>query len=300
MKMQIKTKPWKNLAMIALVAILALLTGCSSTQLGQLVEAGMLATGQDPESAAQARQAASSLSGALVPVDEETERSLGSGVAVQAYSTIGKRHPNEALQRYVNLVGRTVAANSDRPDLPYTFAVLENSTPNAFAGPGGYIFITTGSLSVMKSEAELAGVLAHEVAHVSRKHILRTYRRASMVGALQQSAAAMDANITQYTSLVDAASDTLFDKGLDQRFEYEADLVGTEIAAVTGYDPRGLLVFLSKLNKISSAGGGWFKTHPPMDERINRLNQFLTRELGGEKGIQQSERFQRTISAHLR
>lgn len=300
MKIRIKVKPSRNLGAVALFAVLAILTGCSSTQLGQLVEAGMLATGQDPASAAQARQATSSLSGALAPIDEETERSLGSGVAVQAYSTIGKRHPKEDLQRYVNMVGRAVAANSDRPDLPYAFAVLESPTPNAFAGPGGYIFITTGSLNVMKSESELAGVLAHEVAHVSRKHMLRTYRRASMVGALQQSAAAMDSNITQYTSLVDAATDTLFDKGLDQRFEYEADLVGTEIAAVTGYDPRGLLVFLSKLDKISSSSGGWFKTHPPMAERIDRLNRFLTSELGGEKGIQQSERFQRTISTHLK
>jgi len=286
--------------MMALVTLLALLTGCTSSQIGQLVEVGMLATGQDAETAAQARQAASSLTGALVPVDEETERSLGGGVAVQACSTIGRRHPNEDLQRYVNLVGRAVAANSDRPELPYAFAVLESSAPNAFAGPGGYIFITTGALDVMQSESELAGVLAHEVAHISRKHMLRTYRSASMVGALQQSAAVFDADATQYTSLVDTATDTLFNKGLDKRFEYEADLVGTEIAAVSGYDPRGLLEFLTKLSKIASARGGWFKTHPPMSERVDRLNEFLASELSGEKGIRQSERFQSTISTHLK
>jgi predicted Zn-dependent protease len=286
--------------LISLLVAAALLSSCTTTDLGSLVQAGMIASGQSPQKAAQVGQATASMTGALAPMSLESERSLGSGIAVQAYSQIGKRHSNEELQRYVNLVGRTVAANGQRPEVSYAFAVIDNPTPNAFAGPGGYIFITTGSLQVMKDEAELAGVLAHEVAHISKKHMLQTYRRASLVSALQQSAAAFDQNAAQYKELVDAATETLFDKGLDKKFEYEADAVGTEIAVVSGYDPKGLVTFLKKLETMTDSKGGWFKTHPPLSERVSRLNTLLASQLSGESGIQQRERFQRMMSAHLR
>jgi len=282
------------------VSLSILQAGCSSTQLGAIVEVGMIAAGQSPTQAAQAGKATASLSGAVAPMNIESEKSLGGGIAVQAYSQIGKRYEDEELQRYVNLVGRTVAANGSRPELICAFAVLNNPTPNAFAGPGGYIFITTGSLKAMKDEAELAGVLSHEVAHVALKHMLQTYRRASLVGALQQTAAAFDANAAQYKELVDAATQTLFDKGLDKGFEFEADKVGTEIAALSGYDAKGLLVFLKKLETMTDAKGGWFKTHPPLSERISKINVQLAGELSGEKGVVQSERFQTMMSAHLK
>jgi predicted Zn-dependent protease len=235
----------------------------------------------------------------MAPIDAETERSLGSGVAIEAHVRIGKRHPSDALQRYVNLVGRSVARYGPRPELPYAFAVLENETPNAFAGPGGYIFITTGTLQAMDNEAELAAVLAHEVAHVTCKHMLQTYRRSAFVSALQQSAAALDQNVAQYSRLVDAAANTLFERGLDQRMEYEADVVGTEIAVLAGYDPRGMVRFLQKLKGMTTAQGGWFKTHPSLETRIDRLNALLATELAGEQGMTQTERFQKTVSASL-
>lgn len=289
-----------SLRICLMCSAIALLPACTTTDMGSLVQVGMLAAGQDPQKAAQAGKATSSLAGAVTPMSLESERSLGGGVAVQAYSQIGKRYAGEEIQRYVNLVGRTVAANGQRPEVSYAFGVIDNPTPNAFAGPGGYIFITTGSLRVMKDEAELAGVLAHEVAHIAKKHMIQTYRRASLVSALQQTAAAFDKNAAQYKELVDAATDTLFDKGLDKGFEYEADAVGTEIAVVSGYDPQGLARFLKKLETMTNTKGGWFKTHPPLSERVNRLNTLLAGRLSGEKGIEQRERFQTMMSAHLK
>lgn len=289
-----------RLPVYLMLAAVAVLPACTTTDMGGLVTVGMLAAGQDPATAAQAGKAATSLAGAVTPMSLESERSLGGGVAVQAYSQIGKRNADEDLQRYVNLVGRSVAINGQRPEVAYTFAVIDNPTPNAFAGPGGYIFISTGSLRVMKDEAELAGVLAHEVAHVAKKHMIQTYRRATLVSALQESAAAFDKNAAQYGELVGEATKTLFDRGLDKGFEYEADAVGTEIAALSGYDPKGLVVFLKKLEKMTDAKGGWFKTHPPLSERISKLNAQLAGPLSGEKGIAQRERFQTMMSAHLK
>ena len=152
----------------------------------------------------------------------------------------------------------------------------------------------------MKNESELAGVLAHEVAHIAKKHMIQTYRRASLVSALQESAAAFDKNAAQYKELVDAATDTLFDKGLDKKFEFEADTVGTEIAVISGYDPKGLVNFLKKLETVTDSKGGWFKTHPPLSERVNKLNTLLAGQLSGEKGVEQRERFQKMMSAHLK
>src|SRR5690606_17130438 len=105
---------------------------------------------------------------ALEPIGVEEEITLGEAVALEAFSRFGGEYPNQDWTRYVNLVGQTVAEVSDRPTLPYHFAILNSQEQNAFAAPGGYIFITVGLLKSLKNEAELAGVLAHEVAHVTQ------------------------------------------------------------------------------------------------------------------------------------
>ena len=259
----------------------------------------MIAAGEDPNRARQAGSAAQSLAGSVAPIDFETERSLGSGVAVAALSDIGPVHPSDALQRYVNLVGRSVSYQSSRPFLPYTFTVLVNPTPNAFAGPGGYIFITTGALKMMDNEAQLAGVMAHEVAHVTEKHMLQTYRRTELLSGLQQSAELLDQDAKKYGDMVNVASDTLFDKGLDQKFEYEADRVGLEIAGVSGYDPKGMVQFLDRLNKTTEFKGGWFKTHPSLASRIANLNTQLAADFPGAGGATNEARFKKMMKENL-
>ena len=284
---------------LALVVVAGSMTACKTSEVGKIVEAGMVAAGQSPEEAAKYSRIATNVSGALAPVDEETELSLGGGVAVEAYSQVGPRNSHEALQKYVNLVGRVVAANSGRPGLPYSFAVLMSDTPNAFAGPGGYIFISSGALKLMESEAELAGVLAHEVAHVTQKHMLQTYQRANVMDAAQKTASEFDNDVAGYSKMIDMTTDTLFNKGLDQKFEYEADVVGLEIAVMSGYDPNGLVMFLKKLAKVTNHQGGWMKTHPPLNERIRRLQSIIATEFRGEKGQILRPRFQQAVRPYL-
>lgn len=290
----------RNACLLAGVLAAGLLLGAcggksiGAGELGGIVESGAILAGRDPERAQQYGQAAGALAGAVADVDWETEQALGGGIALHAFDRVGPLHPSDELQRYVNLVGRAVARQSSRPGIPYMFAVIENDAPNAFAGPGGYIFITTGALRQMNDEAELAGVLAHEVAHVAHKHMLQTYRRNRLLEAAQITAQTATKDAKQYGDLVNFGSETLFERGLDQRFEFEADIVGVEIAALTGYDPAGLERFLRSLQRTTTKQGGWFSTHPDMGQRLTRL-QALRAELG-TGGITNAERFRRQVS----
>nr|MBA3967167.1 M48 family metalloprotease [Nitrospirales bacterium] len=154
---------------------------------------------------------------ALEPIGLEEEITLGEAVAVEAFSRFGGEYPNQDWTRYVNLVGKTVAEVSDRPTLTYHFAILNSQEQNAFAAPGGYIFITVGLLKTLKNEAELAGVLAHEIAHVTQKHMLETIRRGALMGSVSElTLTAMKRDPAMFSSVIDEMTNLLFTKGLDK------------------------------------------------------------------------------------
>ncbi|WP_026841941.1 M48 family metalloprotease [Citrifermentans bremense] len=209
-----------------------------------------------------------------------TERTVGQSLALESMQRFGKPVPNEALQKYVNLVGNAVARNSRRSTIPYQFVVLDSPVRNAFAAPGGMIFVSRGLLDVVENEAELAAVLAHEVGHVAEKHALKSIRRAQFLqGVGTISAATMKGSEgKKFESMIGDLQSTLFDKGLDQGMEYEADLAALETTYRTGYDPAAMITVLQKLKKLEasdSGKGSWFSTHPPLDERIARLSSRL-------------------------
>ena len=165
----------------------------------------------------------------LQPIRTEEEVAIGRGIAVEAFSRFGGEYADEAMIRYINLVGKTVAEFSDRPELQYHFSILNSEDQNAFAAPGGYIFVTRGLLSSLKNEAELAGVLAHEVAHVTRRHMLDTIRRSAILANVSDlTMSAMNQNPEMFAKLIDQMSDLLFTKGLDKKLEFEADVYGAE------------------------------------------------------------------------
>jgi predicted Zn-dependent protease len=156
------------------------------------------------------------------------------------------------LQQYVNQVGAWVALQSDRPDLKWTFGVIQSNDINAFAAPGGYVFITLGLYVKLKDEAELAGVLGHEIAHVQEKHHLKVVQKSQLMS--------LGANI------------------LDKDAEFEADRLGVVLAARAGYDAWGLpsvLQEISTVSKSDSSVGMLFKTHPAPDERLTRLSDAM-------------------------
>ena len=162
------------------------------------------------------------------------------------------------------------------------------------------MFITTGSLKLMKNEAELAGVLAHEVGHVTQKHSLSTLQRSKWAEAAFEVGG--DKYKEKYGALVDMATEVLFTKGLDKSMEYEADQFGTEYAYLAGYHPAGLRDFLVTMKaRQSGRTGGWFQTHPDTGDRIARLNTYLRANMPGAKNYAVLEaRFQRECASRLR
>jgi predicted Zn-dependent protease len=213
-------------------------------------------------------------------MDYPTERVIGESLALEGLQRFGKPVSNESLQQYVNLVGNAVAANSKRSTIPYQFAVLDSPIQNAFAAPGGVIFISKALLGVVENESELAAVLAHEVGHVAGKHAIKSIRRAQFLqGVGTITAANMKGNSgKQFESMIGDLQSVLFDKGLDKEMEYEADAAAMETTYRTGYDPRAMINVLRKLKKIEASSekkGSWFSTHPPLDGRIEKLEEQL-------------------------
>jgi len=185
----------------------------------------------------------------------------------------------DPVQRYVNNVGRWLASQTERPDLPWHFGVLEAPQLNAFATPGGHIFITRGLLERMRSEAELAGVLAHEIAHVLRKHHLKAIQKTAqleLAGTAVSTLARQDRNTANREKLLAAGSE-LFARGLDRSDELEADRLGVVIAARGGYDAYGLPTALQTLQAMNPEDSGlalMFKTHPTPSERLDALERM--------------------------
>jgi len=229
-------------------------------------------------------------------MDYATERTIGESLALESLQRFGKPVNNESLQRYINLVGNAVAANSKRPSIPYRFAVLDSPVQNAFAAPGGVVFISKALLGVVENESELAAVLAHEIGHVAGKHAIKSIRRAQFlqgVGTIT-SASMKGSKGKQFESMIGDLQTTLFDKGLDKNMEFEADSAAMETAYRTGYDPRGMINVLKKLQKIEAGSvkkGSWFSTHPPLEDRIANLEDQLSKYPDAASLATQKNRF---------
>lgn len=221
---------------------------------------------------------AKSLSQASTEIDEQGEIEIGRDVAARLLGA-APLYPSPSTQRYVNEVGRWLASQTERPNLPWRFAVLDAPQVNAFAAPGGFIFVTRGLVARMHTEAELAGVLAHEIAHVLRKHHLKAIQKGAMANVASNvvALALQDRNSELRNRLVSFGTE-LYVRGLDKSDELEADRLGVVIAARGGYDPWGLPVVLQTLqamNPDDSAVALMFKTHPPPTERLDALEQRM-------------------------
>lgn len=215
-------------------------------------------------------------------MDYKSERAIGERLAVEGFRRYGMPVQNSALQHYVNLVGLAVATNSPRPNIPYRFVVVESAVQNAFACPGGIIFVTSALTKTMQTEAQLACILAHEVGHVALRHALKSIQRAQFFSGVGQiTAANMKGDKgAQFESMISDMQNVLFDKGLDQNMEYEADASAMETAYRTGYNPAGLPQTLDALQKQEAGAtkkGSWFSTHPPLPSRIAKNTAQLKR-----------------------
>jgi len=237
----------------------------------------------------------------VTEVDTAQELAMGQSLALKAFASFGPAYPDERLQRYVATVGKLVAIQSERPSLPYSFAVVENDMPNALALPGGFIFVSTGLLKRLHSESELACVLGHEVCHVAQKHGLQIVSRDTRIRNLVDFAAVLEEDVEQYRNFIDLAYDRLTREGYDRRYELLADAGGTEYAFRAGYNPEGLLPFLeADRDSPDEIAFESYGTHPDPSERIANIRSVLAR-LGPYSGLPKlQDRYRREVLDRLR
>ncbi len=209
-------------------------------------------------------------------ITEGDEIRLGQAVSDKVRARYGVVQ-DEAVHRYVTLVGTVLAISSSRPGLPWKFIVLDTDGVNAFAAPGGFIHITRGALALLGSEAELAGVLAHEIIHVTEKHTVKAIQKGKMV---QMGAEETLGNQSVFNKLVEKTSELVM-AGFGRAEELEADRAGLRLSNQVGYAPAGLEAFLQRLsdrNKAATEKQGLFASHPEMKERLDLLAKQVAAE----------------------
>jgi predicted Zn-dependent protease len=214
-------------------------------------------------------------------ISEDEERQIGADVSAKIRQRFGVVQ-DPAVHKYVSEVGLLLAAGTTRPKLPWKFIVLDTDGVNAFASPGGYIHITRGALGLIKNEAELAGVLGHEITHVTEKHTVKAIEKNKAVQmgtsqALGDKAAYLD-------KVANKVYEMVLENSFDRGDEGEADLNGVALAARAGYAPQGLADFLARLadrNKGQAQKNGLFASHPQMQDRIAKIrSEVASRKLG--------------------
>ena len=292
----------RALSLAALLLVLAFV-GCESAGGVGGVMTTMLTGGQTTPADYRA---------ATTDIDEPEEIELGRAVT----AALGARYKllrDESLTRYVALVGNAVALQSDRPDLKYYFGVLDTDEVNAFAAPGGYIFLTRGTLSLIRDEATLAGVLGHEVGHIALRHhvdSIKKEKQAAINKGVGVSLARLGLSFAPgvggsvanavVNPLLNVVADKVVEgvlRGFDRREEGEADVVGIKYAARATYDPAGLRDFLKTTQDHGAepAVKQFFPSHPGIAERLKEQEtQLKTMPVGGRRA---AARFETAMAA---
>ena len=224
------------------------------------------------------------------PAGEQLLRSLLSGqTSLQEEVRIGEQIAgnllgaaplvrDDALQRYVNRVGRWVALQTERPDLNWRFGVIESEDINAFAAPGGFIFLTKGLYRKLDNEAELAGVLGHEIGHVLRQHHLKLLQKSQAIAAVGTLLGRKARNESELVQNLIGSGAEIVARGLDKDAEHEADRIGMVLTARAGYDVYALPAVLAEIGHIGKGDKSvslLFKTHPHPHDRLNHLAEAV-------------------------
>lgn len=217
----------------------------------------------------------------LALVGEEQEIAMGRQAAQQAAQAIGL-YQDDQLQAYVSRLGKRLAADSERPNLPWSFQVVDDPSVNAFALPGGFIFVTRGLMTHLTSEAELVSVLGHEIGHVTGRHSVEQMSKAQLAQIGLIAGMVLKPELANYGDLAQTGLGLLFLKyGRDD--EREADDLGLRYLVTEGYDPREMPRVFETLRRVSekeTQGGrvpGWLSTHPTPQDRIQRIESEVAK-----------------------
>lgn len=283
----------RNVRITISMLMIALCAAPASAQFGQILKRGK-----------QAKQVAD----ASAVWTAEQEQAIGDASAAKLVAVLGL-YDNPAMNHYVSSVGAAVATHITRP-MTYKFGILDREIIGAFGLPGGYVFVTRGALANMKNEAELAGVLAHEIAHIDSRHLEKEIRAKKLTGIAASEGFEQLGNRVPFGSYLQQLGQQVvtqvLTEGYNQDKESEADRKGTEFAAATGYDASGLKNFLETMRDAASkdpeakkkTGMYSGKTHPTFDQRIAELTPLAAQFPGGvtnEQRFQQGGKFGPTV-----
>ncbi|MCC7124262.1 MAG: M48 family metalloprotease [Acidobacteria bacterium] len=230
-------------------------------------------------------------------MSEAEELAIGQQADAEIRREMGV-YPDQEVQRYVSDIGMRLAAESHRPNLPWTFTVVDSPAINAFAVPGGYVYITRGILPYLGDEAELAGVLGHEIGHVTARHASQQYSRQAGGGL---GLAILSIFVPQTAPFADLSSlglSVLFLKyGRDD--ELESDRLGVEYAAGAGFDPSGVPRFLDTLARVSTLSErgvpNWLSTHPEPASRVGVAEPIAAKFASDTANARNTDDFHRAI-----
>ncbi len=214
----------------------------------------------------------------LALVSTEQEIALGKEAALQVTESIG-RYPDEKVQAYVAEVGTRMAAKSERPNVPWSFTVLDDPTVNAFALPGGPVFVTRGILTHLNSEAELASVVGHEIGHITARHSVQDLSKAQLAQVGLGIGSIVSEDVRQLAQVAGTGLQLLFLR-FSRDHERQADELGFKYMTAQGYDPREMAHVFTTLDRSSKQQGPgqgklpeWLSTHPDPGNRAEKAAQ---------------------------
>ncbi|UCH33121.1 MAG: M48 family metalloprotease [Armatimonadota bacterium] len=217
----------------------------------------------------------------VVQIDEEHEVQIGRDAA-QKLETQEGVWSNAAQTTRVRNIGTAIARNTPRPNLPWSFKILDDKQINAMALPGGYVYATRGLIESGIDDQKLAGVLGHEIAHVTQRHAVKIMEKA-LTGEMLVAIVTHDSS-GEIQKAADIALELIVRRGYREE-EYDADRVGTRWAHTSGYSADGMLGFLRDIKELEGRDPSqletWISTHPPTSKRIARLEEFIPTLTGG-------------------
>jgi len=206
----------------------------------------------------------------LALISEAQEIAMGREADKDVVTSIGL-YPDEPMQQYVQALGARVAATTERPSLPWTFRVVDDAAVNAFAIPGGFVYVTRGIMTHLNSEAELVAILGHEIGHVTARHSVSQMSRQQLFQGLLVGGMILSPRFTRFGNLAEVGLGLMFMK-FSRADESQADQLGLKYMMAGGYDPRKLVDVFAMLQRASEqAGAGrlpqWMSTHPDPENR---------------------------------
>jgi len=245
---------------------------------------------------------------AFYEVSETKEIELGQESYPKLIQQMGGRYQDPVLAAYVQEVGRKLAQVSHRPNLPYRFTVVNNSTPNAFAMPGGFIAVTRGLLAVLQNESQLAAVLGHEIGHVTARHAVQGIQRNLLLN-LGLAVFAEATSGSSYSALARRGGElaaTIIARSYSREQERESDRLGIDYMVRAGYNPRGAVELQEIFLRLSGEKDplwieGLFRTHPFSSERLQANRIYIQERYGAHarnpKAVVNSPGFDRALAS---